>query len=133
MRDNLTSRGITLISRDIIANGTIDTIDGTGKVHTVNVAGTLDLLGYDANGNWYIYDMKTHRGIIDSKKEKKWRRQLSLYKQFLENKYGIKVKEMGIIPIKVEYPVPEGYGNGTTKYTVSNESSAPEYNGRRNN
>lgn len=133
LRNNLTAKGITLISRDIIANGTIDTIDGTGKVHTVSVAGTLDLLGYDANGNWYIYDMKTHRGIIDSKKEKKWRRQLSLYKQFLENKYGIKVKEMGIIPIKVEYPVPEGYGNGTTKYTVSNESSAPEYSGRRNN
>ena len=133
MRDNLTSRGITLISRDIIANGTIDTIDGTGKVHTVNVAGTLDLLGYDADGNWYIYDMKTHRGIIDSKKEKKWRRQLSLYKQFLENKYGIKVKEMGIIPIKVEYPTPNGYGSGTTNYTVSTEASAPEYNGKRNN
>ena len=131
--DELKERGIKVGNNVKLRDGTIDTIDGTGKVHTVNVAGTLDLLGYDANGNWYIYDMKTHRGIIDSKKEKKWRRQLSLYKQFLKNKYGIKVKEMGIIPIKVEYPVPEGYGNGTTKYTVSNESSAPEYNGRRNN
>ena len=84
MRDSLTSRGITLISRDIIANGTIDTIDGTGKVHTVNVAGTLDLLGYDANGNWYIYDMKTHRGIIDSKKEKKWRKKQIIFQKLKE-------------------------------------------------
>lgn len=132
-KQEIEARGITLITRDVIANGTIDVIDGTGTTHTIAVAGTLDLLGYDKDGNWYIYDMKTHRGFIDTKKEKKWRRQLSVYKRFLEEKYGIKVKEIGIIPIKVEYDTPKGYGNGVTEYTVSSEEKNESYNGRHNN
>ena len=82
-------KGITFIPRDVTVNGTITTIDNAGKAHTVNVAGTLDLLGYDADGNWYIYDMKTHRGIIDDAKKAKYEKQLTLYKKFLEDKFGI--------------------------------------------
>lgn len=133
LKEGFDKKGITLITRDITINGTIDSIDGTGRVHTIRVAGTLDLLGYDKEGNWYIYDMKTHRGIINKKKEQKWQRQLTLYKKFLEDKYGVKVKEMGVIPIRVEYPTPLGYGNGSTQYSVE-ESKAPlEYGGTKNN
>ena len=43
---------------------------------------------------------------ISEEKAAKYSRQLSLYKQFLEGKYGIKVKSLNIIPIHVEYPAP---------------------------
>lgn len=126
------SKGITLIPRNIIASGTINTVDGNDIVHTINVAGTLDLLGYDKDGNWYIYDMKTyHRNISDSKKAK-YERQVTLYKQFLEEKYGIKIKSLNIIPIKVSYPNPIGTTGGTTSYTVS-PTKPEDYQGLHGN
>ena len=76
----------------------------------------MDLLAYDNNGNFYIFDMKTHRAdAINDEKKAKYARQLSLYKQFLESKYGIKVKSLKIIPIKVDYPTP----NNLNKYDTS--------------
>lgn len=126
-------KGITLISRDVTVNGTITVEDANRQPHTINVAGTLDLLGYDEDGNWYIYDMKTHHGetIKDSTKAK-YGRQVSLYKKFLEDKYGIKIKNLSIIPIKVEYPTPDGVGKGTAKYSVS-PNKPEDYNGRKGN
>ena len=134
-KQKLTDQGITLIPRDVIANGTIETVDGAGRIHKVNVAGTIDLLGYDKDGNWHLFDMKTHRSKnIDDHKKAKWSRQLTLYKKFLEQKYGITVNDMQIIPIKVEYPTPKGYGNGTAIYTTNDDFSKPEdYNGLHNN
>lgn len=126
------AKGITLIARDVVASGTIQTVDGAGRVHTINVAGTLDLLGYDNEGNWYIYDMKTHHGNIDSHKKAKYERQVTLYKQFLEKKYGIKIKSLNIIPIKVSYPNPVGTSKGTTVYSVSSNKPT-EYQGRYSN
>lgn len=114
--------GITLLPRDVTVNGTINTLDSGGKTHTINVAGTLDLLGYDSKGNWYIYDMKTHRGDeISNTKKSKYSKQLSLYKKFLEDKYGIKIKSLQIIPIKVSYKSPVGAAKGTVAYTVSDK------------
>lgn len=126
------SKGITLLSRDVTVNGTIETIDGTGRSHKVNVVGTLDLLGYDKDGNWYIYDMKTHRSAINDSKKAKYERQLTLYKKLLEDKYGIKIKSLSIIPIKVSYPAPEGTSKGTAKYSVKKDKPTL-YNGRHGN
>lgn len=127
------AQGITLIPRDVTINGTITTVDGNRQPHIIKVAGTLDLLGYDDDGNWYIYDMKTHHGknIYDSTKAK-WGRQLSLYKKFLEDKYDIKIKSLTIIPIKVNYDKPVGIEGGTVNYTVS-EDKPEGYNGRKGN
>ena len=126
-------KGITFIPRDVTVSGTIKTEDANRQVHIVNVAGTLDLLGYDADGNWYIYDMKTHHGkTIGESKKAKWARQTSLYKRFLEHKYGINIKSLKIIPIKVEYPAPEGTEKGHTRYTVK-EEKPDGYNGRKGN
>ena len=56
--------------------------------------------------------MKTHHAdAINDEKKAKYARQLSLYKQFLESKYGIKVKSLKIIPIKVDYPTPNNLNN----------------------
>ena len=115
-KNYLDAQGLTVIPRDVVATGTIQVTDSNGGVHEIAVAGTLDLLAYDREGNFYIFDMKTHRANgISEEKAAKYSRQLSLYKQFLEGKYGIKVKSLNIIPIHVEYPAP----NKNNKYTVS--------------
>lgn len=108
--------GITIVPRDIMAVGNIEVMDNKGDVQKIKVAGTLDLLAYDSEGNFIILDMKTHlsKNISEDKKSK-WGRQLSLYKELLEARYGINVKGLRIIPIKVAYPTP----NNKNVYTVS--------------
>jgi hypothetical protein len=118
LKNAFDANGITVIPRDVTVTGTLNVTDSEGKVHTIDVAGTLDLLAYDQEGNFYIYDMKTVRSAIDQHKEDKYARQLSLYKKFLENTYGINIKSLSIIPIKVEYPEPKGWKNSTNEYTV---------------
>lgn len=118
LKNSLDAQGLTVVPRDIVATGSIEATDSEGKKHTIDVAGTLDLLAYDAKGNFYIFDMKTHRSANVDGKIDKWRRQLTLYKTFLESQYGIKVKSLNIIPIKVEYPTPKGIGNSTNEFTV---------------
>lgn len=136
-KKDLEDKGITLIPRDVTVCGNIETVDGAGRVHKVSVAGTLDLLGYDKDGNWHIYDMKTHhRDSIKRETKVKYAKQLSLYKQFLEDTYGIKVADLTIIPIKVDYPTPKGEsskeGKGTAEYEVS-KTKHSKYNGAESN
>lgn len=132
LHKEIADQGITLISRDVTIEGTVDTTDGKGKTHKIQVAGTLDLLGYDDDGNWYIYDMKTHRSKMDQDTKDKYARQVSLYKKLLEDKYGIKIKSLNIIPIKVNYPAPKGTGAGTSTYTVKKGKPA-KYKGKEGN
>lgn len=108
-------KGITIIPREVVVKGQLNIKDEKGGDHTINVAGTLDLLGYNNKGEWFIFDMKTHHSpTIKESKKAKWARQLSLYKKFLENEYGIKVRKLYIIPTKVSYPEP----TDTNKYGV---------------
>lgn len=132
LQKDITSKGVTLISRDVTVEGTVDTTDGKGKTHKIQVAGTLDLLGYDQDGNWYIYDMKTYRSKIDQDTKDKYTRQVSLYKKLLEDKYGIKIKNLSIIPIKVNYPAPIGTNTGTATYSVKKEKPS-KYKGKEGN
>ena len=118
LKNSLDAQGLTVVPRDVIATGSIEVTDSEGKKHTIDVAGTLDLLAYDGKGNFYIFDMKTHHSENVDGKIDKWRRQLTLYKTFLESQYGINVKSLNIIPIKVEYPTPKGVGNSTNEFTV---------------
>lgn len=123
LRNNFISNGLTIVPRGITVTGSLDVLDSNGKIHTVDVAGTLDLLAYDGNGNFFIFDMKTNRSGIDQHKQEKYSRQLSLYKKFLENKYGIQVKSLNLIPISVKYPAPSGWRNGSADYSVSPEKA----------
>lgn len=118
LKNSLDAQGLTVVPRDVVATGSIEVTDSEGKKHTIDVAGTLDLLAYDGKGNFYIFDMKTHHSTNVGGKIDKWRKQLTLYKTFLESQYGIKVKSLNIIPIKVEYPTPKGVGNSTNEFTV---------------
>ena len=118
LKNSFDANGITIIPRDVTVTGTLNATDSEGKAHTIDVAGTLDLLAYDQEGNFYIYDMKTVRSNMDQHKKDKYARQLSLYKKFLENTYGVKVNSLSLIPIQVDYPDPKGWKNSTNEYTV---------------
>lgn len=128
---------ITIISRDIKATGEVDVKMPDGSIKKLPVTGTLDLLGYDQDGKFYIFDMKTihdpnYKQDID--KNNKWNRQLYLYKKFLETKFGISVEGCAIIPIRVDYKAPEGSTNAkgepildTSKYEVKNPNISKDY------
>lgn len=112
-KNDLDSRGIHIISEGMMAHGTITMIDNDENTHDVKVAGTLDLFGYDDNGNFYIFDMKTTRKHTDQKlqdEKAKWSRQISMYADLLKQTYGIDVtpNHLRIIPINVSYPTPMG-------------------------
>lgn len=120
-KDDLEAKGITLVSEGVMAHGKITVTDNNGKAHEVNVAGTLDLFGYDRNGNFYIFDMKTKRNATTDKlqyERAKWSRQVSMYADLLKQTYGVDVKHdnLRIIPISVDYPAPRGKDRGMSIY-----------------
>ena len=120
----LTAAGMTIIPRSTTVNGTVNVTDSSGNIHPVNVTGTMDIIAYDAEGNFYIYDMKSRRtDNLDDSKLASYTRQLSLYKKLLEQKYGVTVKEIGVLPIVVKYPTPIGETGGIAKYSVKDASS----------
>lgn len=128
-KNSLDAKGLTVVSEGVVATGTINVTDSNNNTHTIQVAGTLDLLAYDNQGNFYIYDMKTHRSELSDSKKAKYARQMSLYKKFLEEKYGISIKSLNIIPISVSYPKPLGAKGGSAKYTVK-ENGQLEIDGK---
>lgn len=115
-KNNMESLSIHIVSEGVMAHGKITMTDSEGKQHEVNVAGTLDLFGYDDNGNFFIFDMKTTRNHNQNKLQQekaKWSRQVSMYADLLKQSYGIEVRpeNMRIIPINVDYPTPMGSRN----------------------
>ena len=127
LKEKFDKAGLTVVPRDVTVTGEVEVTDTNGKKYKLAVAGTLDLLAYDKEGNFYIFDMKTNRSVPNEKKVAKWDKQLSLYKQFLETKYGISVKGTSIIPIEVKYPVPKGWGNGKTVYRADEKTNQLYY------
>ncbi len=124
LKKEFEDNGLTIVSKDVVAQGFMEVMVGT-EMKKVPVAGTLDLLAYDKDGNFHIFDMKTHRGKSVEGKKNKWSKQTTLYAKFLEEKYGINVKSINIIPIKVEYDTPIGEESGGKKGTA--EYKADEF------
>lgn len=93
------------------------------------IAGTVDLLTFDVNGDVRIYDIKTMLGNnfadryqddsvvkYESKKFGKSKRQqhteqLSLYRILLNNTHGLKAKTLAVLPIALDYDA----GGDTTR------------------
>lgn len=121
-------RGLTLKGTEVKVSGTIKIImpDKTEKL--LPIAGSIDLLWYDRDGNVVIMDLKTKRSEPTQSDNNKWFLQQSLYKQMLEQKYGVVVSKLEILPIALfdettrdnKYPKPAGKG-GTAVYTVDKE------------
>ena len=107
LKNRFEAAGIHIVPRDIIAAGTLQIADASENIYDVNIAGTLDLLAYNAKGEFFIFDMKTlHNPNSVTSKRHKWGQQTSLYQKFLENEFGVKIKGRFIIPIQVSYPSP---------------------------
>ncbi len=127
-KNDLESRGIKIVSEGVMAHGKITVTKDDGSTQDVNVAGTLDLFGYDSNGNFYIFDMKTTRDHSTEKLERekgKWSRQISMYADLLKQSYPdfkIKAENLRIIPINVHYNAPRGkYNPGGPVYSVTDK------------
>ena len=125
---DLESKGITIVPNGVVAHGKITVTKEDGSTQDVNVAGTLDLFGYDTNGNFYIFDMKTcrdHTPIKLQNERAKWSRQLSAYRDLLMQSYpdlNISVDNLRIIPINVYYPTPRSAMNlGGPVYSATDE------------
>lgn len=106
-------RGLTILPKNVVAHGTLDVTGPNGRQGTLNVAGTLDLLAYDTDGNFYVFDMKTYRSTLKGKMEK-YSRQVSTYRKLIEQRLAeqgidVKFKGLSIIPIKVNYPDARDY------------------------
>lgn len=127
LKEKFDKAGLTVVPRDVVVTGEVEVTDANGKKYKLPVAGTLDLLAYDKEGNFYIFDMKTNRNAPNDKKVAKWDKQLSLYKQFLETRYGISVKGTSIIPIEVRYPTPKGWRDGKTIYRADEKTNQLYY------
>ena len=127
LKANFDKKGLIVIPRDVVVTGEVEVTDANGKKYKLSVAGTLDLLAYDRDGNFYIFDMKTNHSVPNTKKAAKWNKQLSLYKQFLEEKYGVSVKGTSIIPIEVSYPTPKGWRDGKTIYRADEKTNQLYY------
>ena len=127
LKTNFDKKGLIVIPRDVTVTGEVEVTDANGKKYKLSVAGTLDLLAYDRDGNFYIFDMKTNHSVPNAKKAAKWNKQLSLYKQFLEEKYGVSVKGTSIIPIEVSYPTPKGWRDGKTIYRADDKTNQLYY------
>lgn len=80
-----------------------------GKTVNKVMAGTMDMLVYDKDGNFYIYDFKTTRSGINKEKQVNYTKQLNLYKAILESNYPAlkgNIKELNLIEFSVFYPAP---------------------------
>lgn len=131
MKLQMEANGFHIVPRDVVAAGSLEVQDANGRVVKINVAGTCDLLAYDNNGNFYIFDMKTVRKVKTIKyKKHKWSQQTSLYQRFLEDTYGIKVKGRYIIPIEVRYPAPNEveYSQGDGNQLIANNEPYQDAN-----
>ena len=120
LKQEMEARGEVVLANDIVA------FDAKNKV-----AGTLDLLTYDREGNFRIYDVKTMRGdqfrnfyandptgvmysstkFSEKSRQQQHIEQLSLYRMLLFNTHGILSTENTIIPVELSY----GPGSKRTK------------------
>lgn len=117
VKDNLETNGLTVVSRDLTVSGEIVITNNEGNQSVEYIAGSMDLLAYDTEGNFHIIDIKTYRSKDTfSDVRDKYIKQVSLYKYLLEQKYGIKVKTLNLLPIQVDYAAPKGQ-----EYTMNDQ------------
>lgn len=125
-----------VIPHDVTLYGEVVGYTKDNKRAKIPVAGTVDLLAYDDDGNFYIFDMKTLRtesNVYNESYHRKWAHQLSLYKELFEQRYGKGiVKSLQIIPFNTPYPLPVGFENkelgivGKAQYEAKENKNGPD-------
>lgn len=111
IRDYLASKGQRIVNTDVVVYGTIRGLDGQSR----NIAGEVDLLTVDTDGNLYVYDFKTSKAPFDLQSYQKVNpktgssryddhlQQLSTYGLLIQNMTGKAPMGIGVIPITVDY------------------------------
>jgi hypothetical protein len=111
IKDSLDARGEIVLANNVVLYN-----------DEIGVAGTVDLLTFDTQGNIRIYDIKTSRGnpFVETyandpfvkyetksfggkSKRQQHTEQLSLYRILLNNTHGLKAKQIAILPIALDY------------------------------
>jgi len=108
IKKTIEDRGEKFISNNIVL------FDPVSKI-----AGEVDILSVDKDGNYSIYDIKTAKDFgkyDDSYNGKMTKRQnhtnqLSAYSNLFQNEFGVKPKRLGILPFQIAY---DGKGNITS-------------------
>jgi hypothetical protein len=139
------ANGEKVIAKDVVL---FNDRDITFDSSAAGVAGTVDLLTVDANGNFRIYDMKTIRNAVTKNKVKigstkadgsfdvkygnnkdgkglqdKHLLQLSAYRLMLMNQLGAEVPFVGIIPVSVAYANPFPLSNEERKAITADSAT----------
>lgn len=111
------NRGLTIAGTEVKVAGEVEVFDSSFKERrTLRVAGSIDLLLYDKDGKFIIFDFKTKRGSIRDSDDTKWGLQTSLYNQILREKYGLVTHNPEVVPFLLrdtktrdgKYPTPKG-------------------------
>lgn len=134
LKKRIGDRKLTIAGTEVKVSGEVEVFDESSKVKkTLRIAGSIDLLLYDEDGKFIIFDFKTKRGTISQKDLVKWALQTSLYNQILQEKHGLVTHDPEIVPFLLKdtktrdhkYPIPEGerVGDtiGTAVYTTNKE------------
>lgn len=101
IRDNMLDKNLTLLTNNIVVYDP-----------QLKIAGEIDILAIDKQGDIYIYDIKSakksswekYQDLTSLKSNKiKHQLQVSAYGNLLYNTYGIEPKGYGIVPLEVTY------------------------------
>ena len=118
-RKQLDENGITLYTGWIDENGNEREISVWDN--ELGIAGTVDVIAINENGDIMIWDMKTMRNMdlndvmIDGQtRRQKHGLQLSIYKELFEKMTDTAIADVSILPIQVKYP--PGGTKTTTAY-----------------
>lgn len=106
MLSDIHKNGEIILAKNLVVTGTLE-VDGETKT----IAGEMDLLVVDKNGNLKIYDVKTgneskwaNYGIEDKDKfhyKDSYSLQLSMYKALIEQQTGLKITSLKVVPFEI--------------------------------
>lgn len=115
LKQKIKDRDLTIAGTEVKVVGELEVHDpSSNEKKVLKVAGSIDLLLYDKEGKFIVWDFKTKRGNIKKSDKIKWALQTYIYSQILKEKYGLVMANPEIVPLLLgdtvdgKYPAPKG-------------------------
>ena len=115
LKQKIKDRELTIAGTEVKVAGELEVHDpSSNEKKVLKVAGSIDLLLYDKEGKFIVWDFKTKRGNIKPSDKIKWALQTYIYSQILKEKYGLVMANPEIVPLLLgdtvdgKYPTPKG-------------------------
>ena len=115
LKQKIKDRELTIAGTEVKVAGELEVHDpSSNEKKVLKVAGSIDLLLYDKDGKFVVWDFKTKRGNIKKSDKIKWALQTYIYSQILKEKYGLVMANPEIVPLLLgdtvdgKYPTPKG-------------------------